>query len=93
MRKALIMTLAGVASLAAFSSAANARDGCGHGWHRNYYGHCRPNDYGYRDYGPGDRTQVVIAPEVGRYYPDRGYWDGDRYYWHRSRTYDGWRYW
>jgi len=90
MRKALILTLAG----AAISSAADASDGCGAGWHRNDHGRCRPNhdyrDDGYRDYGYS--RGVVVAPEVGRFYQDRGYWDGERYYQHRR--WDGdWHYW
>ena len=94
MRKALILMVAGIASLAGVSTTVQAADGCGAGWHRNDHDRCRPNGYNrgyYRDYdyGPG----VVIEPEIGRFYPGRGYWDGDRYYWHR-RYYDGdWRYW
>lgn len=74
---------AGVAIAAA--SSAEARDGCGGGFHRGPYGHCRPNG------GPGP---FVVAPGivVGGFYPGRGYWDGRRYYHHREHWHGGWRY-
>ena len=100
MRRALIMTLAGVASLAAFSSAAVASDGCGDGWHRNDYGDCRPNGYSHRYYRGRDDAylydrdrDVVVAPDIGVFYPGRGYWDGDRYYMHRRWEDGDWHYW
>ena len=98
MRKALVITLAGIASLAAFSSPASARDGCGDGWHRNFNGDCRPNNYHSRYYSSrfyGDRYAYPDADvdfEIGTFYPGRGYWDGDRFYMHR-RWDGGWRYW
>jgi hypothetical protein len=101
MRKALIMTLASVASLAAFSTPVQARDGCGDGWHRDGYGDCRPNHYnryyGDRYYGARDpyygRDRVIVDPDIDSFYPGRGYWSGDRYYWHRRWDGDSWRYW
>ena len=97
MRKALILTVAGVASLVAFSPTAMARDGCGDGWHRNAFGDCRPNVYYHRYYGARDpyygRERVIIDPEVGVFYSGRGYWGGDRYYMHRTWDGDDWRYW
>jgi hypothetical protein len=65
-------------------STAQAAQGCGPGWHRGPYGHCRPND----------RHVVVAAPGlvVGNYYHGRGYWDGRRYWQHRERWHNGWRY-
>jgi hypothetical protein len=98
MRKALILTVAGVASLVAFAPAAQARDGCGDGWHRNIYGDCRPNVY-HRYYGARDRylydrdRDVVLDFDIGTFYPGRGYWSGDRFYMHRSWDGDDWRYW
>jgi hypothetical protein len=72
---------AGVAIAAA--SPALSADGCGRGFHRGPYGHCRPNR--------GDR--VVFTPSIGVYYADRGgYWDGRRYWQHRERWHNGWRY-
>jgi hypothetical protein len=74
---------AGVAVAAA--SSADARQGCGPGFHRGPYGHCRPNR------GPG----VAVGPGtliVGNYYARRGYWDGNRYWPHRYRSHNNWRY-
>ena len=73
---------AGVAVAAA--SSADASQGCGRGFHRGPYGHCRPN-----------RGPVMVAPGtliVGNYYARRGYWDGHRYWPHRERWHNGWRY-
>ena len=79
-----IALLAGVATLGA--TAAEARQGCGPGGHRGYYGHCRPNRGG----------AVVVTPGgaliVGNYYRGRGYWDGHRYWHNRYRYHGGWRY-
>lgn len=79
--------LAGAATLGATVAAtpAEARDGCGRGAHRGPGGYCRPNV-----------NRVYIAPRrliVGRYYGNRGYWDGRRYWQHRYRHRSGgWRY-
>ena len=84
-----ILTSLIVASIAlGAASAAQAADGCGRGFHRGPYGHCRPNR------GPGP---VVVAPAPGvfvidRFYPGRGYWDGHRFWAHRERWHNGWRY-
>lgn len=98
MRKLLILTLAGAASLVAFSAPAAARDGCGSGWHRDRYGDCRPNwndrrYYRSRDAYYYDRGYGYGYPEVGGFYEGRGYWNGDRYYRNRSWNGRGWRYW
>jgi hypothetical protein len=74
---------AGVAVAAA--SPADAREGCGPGFHRGPYGHCRPNR------GQG----VMVNPGaliVGNFYGGRGYWDGRRYWQHRERWHNSWRY-
>jgi len=65
--------------------AAEARQGCGAGYHRGPAGRCRPN---------ANARSVVVVPRlvVGRYYPNRGYWDGRRYYRQRIRQNNGWRY-
>ena len=56
MKKLLLAGLAASAlSLAAFTPA-EAQGGCGPFAHRGWYGHCRPNGYGYgwhRPYGYG----------------------------------------
>lgn len=83
--KALIAASIAVGIAMAGASTAEARQGCGPGFHRGAYGHCRPND-GPRAYGPGP------ALIVDRFYPGRGYWDGNRYWHHRDRWHNGWRY-
>jgi len=86
MKALLAIALAAGATLVA-SSPADARQGCGPGFHRGPYGHCRPNR--------GNRV-VAVAPGgaliVGNYYARRGYWDGRRYWHHRTRWHSGWRY-
>ncbi len=81
-----ILTLALAATALAGATAAEARDGCGRGFFRGPYGHCRPM------YGP--RPGVVVGGPliVDTFYPGRGYWDGHRYWWHRDRWHGGWRY-
>lgn len=79
--------LAGAATLGATVAAtpAEARDGCGRGAHRGPAGYCRPNV-----------NRAYVAPGrlvIGRYYGNRGYWDGRRYWQHRYRHRSGgWRY-
>jgi hypothetical protein len=78
---ALALSAAAALSIA---SAAHAADGCGPGFHRGPYGHCRPN-----------RGPVVVGPgvwSVGVFYPGRGYWDGRRWWHNRYRWHGGWRY-
>jgi hypothetical protein len=82
-----IISLALAAGLAVgVASVAEAREGCGPGFHRNYRGFCVPNR-GHR---------VVVAPGVrliiGNYYTGRGYWDGRRYWQHRRHWHNRWRY-
>jgi hypothetical protein len=74
---------AGVALTAV--APADAAQGCGPGFHRGPYGHCRPNHRG---------GVVVAAPGlvIGNYYSRRGYWDGRRYWQHRERWHNSWRY-
>lgn len=86
--KLTLALAAGVAGLALTATPAAARDGCGKGYHRGPYGHCRPNwrDNRYHRGGP-----VLI---VGNYYRGHGYWDGRRYWRERYRDHDrgDWRY-
>ncbi len=87
MKKFIALALAASTALIAVAPA-NAANGCGHGFHRGPYGHCRPN-------GPPPRAgAVVVAPGlvIGTYYNGRGYWDGRRYWHHRERWNNGWRY-
>jgi hypothetical protein len=84
MKALLAAALFAGAAIAAASPAA-AREGCGRGFHRDAYGHCRPNR------GP---AVVAVAPGlvIGNFYTGRGYWDGRRYWHHRARHRSGWRY-
>lgn len=82
-----IVTLALAAGLAlGTATIAEARQGCGPGFHRGPAGYCRPDH----------RESVVVTPRgliVGNFYAGRGYWDGRRYYQHRRHHGGGWRYW
>ena len=77
-----VMTVIGLATVLALGAAstAQARQGCGVGFHRNFHGRCVPNR---------GMHQTWI---VGRYYPHRGYWYGGRWYHHRYHGPHGWRY-
>jgi hypothetical protein len=71
--------LAGAALLAlgtfvGTGSVAEARDGCGPGFHRNFYGFCRPNFFGPRFYGP-----VAYRPFYRPYVYRRAFY-GPRFY-------------
>jgi hypothetical protein len=77
-----VLAALGLASAMALASAspAQARQGCGPGFHRAPNGMCRPNRGGAR---------VFV---VGRYYPGRGYWYQNRWWHRRYRHRNGWRY-
>ena len=83
MKTFLLIAMAATATLAAVSPA-QARQGCGPGFHRDPYGACRPNG--------GPAVVGVGVPAIGLFYPGRGYWDGHRYWAHRARWHGGWRY-
>jgi hypothetical protein len=79
MKAVAAIGLASVMALAA-AAPAEARQGCGPGFHRAPNGMCRPN-----------RAGRLIFVE-GRYYPGHGYWYRNRW-WHRRYHYrNGWRY-
>jgi len=80
MKTLAVIGLASVIALAA-ASPAEARQGCGQGFHRAPNGACVPNR--------GPRQQVYV---VGRFYPGQGYWYNNRWYKQRSRWRNGWRY-
>jgi hypothetical protein len=82
--KALLAVALAATATVAVASSAYAADGCGRGYHRGPYGHCRPN---WR-HGPGPGPALV----VGNFYDGRGYWDGNRYWMHRERWHNRWRY-
>ncbi|MFT4026583.1 MAG: hypothetical protein QM676_07260 [Novosphingobium sp.] len=85
-----ILALAMTAGIAlATTGIAEARQGCGPGYHRGPHGRCLAN----ARHGVG----VAVTPGgrlvVGRFYHGRGYWNGRRYYQHRARRGPGWHYW
>ena len=85
MKKFLAFALATGVTLTAVAPA-DAAQGCGRGFHRGPYGHCRPNR--------GPRV-LAVAPGgliIGNFYRGRGYWDGHRYYQQRYRYHNGWRF-
>ena len=84
MKKILAVALAAGAALTAIAPA-DAAQGCGRGYHRGPYGHCRPNHV----------RRVVVTPSglvIGNFYRGRGYWNGRAYYRHRYWRHNGWRY-
>lgn len=85
MKKIILLSLATVAAASTLAiTPAEARGGCGIGFHRGPYGVCHPN-----------RGTVVVRPgipAVGVFYHGRGYWDGHRYWAHRYWSHGGWRY-
>ena len=87
MKKLILAALAAGTMIAATATAAEAAQGCGPGFHRGAYGHCRPNR------GPAPGVGIAVGPLViGNFYHGRGYWDGHRYWGHRERWHGGWRY-
>ncbi|MFL6783186.1 MAG: GCG_CRPN prefix-to-repeats domain-containing protein [Sphingomicrobium sp.] len=79
--KALVsIGLASVIALAA-ASPAQARQGCGRGFHRAYDGMCVHDRH--------HRGHVFV---VGQFYPGRGYWYQNRWWRHRSGRHHHWRY-
>lgn len=75
MKNIIAMSLIAGAALAA-AAPAEARQGCGGGYHRGPAGHCRPNMQ------PRYGRQTLI---VGNFYRGQGYWDGHRYWQNRDR--------
>jgi hypothetical protein len=81
--KKLIFAALGATAMFAALAPAEAAQGCGPGFYRGPYGHCRPNE------AVGVRVGPLV---IGTFYPGRGYWDGHRYWMHRERWHGGWRY-
>ncbi|CAO4177434.1 GCG_CRPN prefix-to-repeats domain-containing protein [Methylorubrum populi] len=75
----IAIPLALAAGLLTTASDAEARDGCGPGFHRGYYGWCRPNLV-YRPYAYGPF-----------YRPWRGYRWHSGYHWRRFGWHGGHR--
>lgn len=85
--KSLIAAALAAGAALTVAAPASAREGCGPGFHRGPYGHCRPNN----GMGYGARPGTLV---IGNFYRGQGYWDGHRYWQHRYRDRDreGWRY-
>lgn len=81
--KTLVLVAAALGGTLMASAPAEARQGCGPGFHRGYYGRCVANR------GPAYVRRGYV---VHRYYPGRGYWYGNRFWVHRYRWHGGWRY-
>jgi hypothetical protein len=91
----IAVALLALGAVTATAGTAEARDGCGPGFHRNFYGLCRPNGF----YRP-----IVVRPIV---YGGYGYgwrrphwhrvgWGGGwhrHWGWHRAGWHGGWRRW
>jgi hypothetical protein len=72
----------GLASVIAATAAvpAQAREGCGPGFHRAFNGMCRPN-------------RGTMARRIeGQYYRGQGYWWHNRWYQRRHRRHGVWIY-
>nr|WP_295738645.1 hypothetical protein [uncultured Acidocella sp.] len=88
--KKLLTSICALGLMLGTQGAASAAQGCGPGWHRDPYGHCRPN----RPPPPRGPGVVVVPPGliIGHYYNGHGYWDGHRYWHHRRWHNNGWAY-
>jgi hypothetical protein len=73
MMKALLAVGAAAIIATVAAAPAQAREGCGRGYHRTAYGNCRP-----------DRGTYARWVE-GQYYQGRGYYWHNRWYQHRQR--------
>jgi hypothetical protein len=80
---AALAVASGLAMLAA--APADARQGCGPGFHRSPNGMCRPNP----DMRDNMRQQQWVQ---GRYYAGRGYWWHNQWRQHRQRRNGVWIY-
>ena len=80
-----------VAAVLAVSAPADARGGCGIGWHRGPFGHCVRNEGAAVVVAPRVGVEVGV-PGIGVFVTGRGYWDGHRYWRHRRHWRGGWRY-
>ena len=78
MKVSIALGVASAIALAA-SAPADARQGCGAGFHRIPNGRCVANR--------GNQAWVV-----GRHYAGRGYWYNNRWWKNRYRYHNRWRY-
>ena len=81
-----VLTAIGFASAVALAAVtpAQARQGCGPGFHRAPYGRCVPNR--------GQRMMQQQRWVEGRYYAGRGYWWHNEWRHHRQRRNGVWIY-
>jgi hypothetical protein len=80
MKMLIALAAASVVAIAA-ASPADARQGCGPGFHRAPNGACRPN-----------RDQQQMQWVEGRYYPGHGYWYHNQWRHRRERRNGVWIY-
>jgi len=78
--KTLIALGLATAMVGLAAAPAQAREGCGRGFHRAYNGMCRPNR--------GTPMRYV----EGHYYAGQGYWYRNRWYHQRHRRNGVWIY-
>lgn len=92
MIRKLVVPLALAAGLLTAGSAAEARDGCGLGSHRGFYGWCRPN-LGYRPYafGPAYRHYGYRRWGGPRWHYGYHYSWHRRFGWHGGHRWGGFR--
>lgn len=77
----LLLALSAATIVATASpTPAMAREGCGPGFHRGPYGHCRANR----------GTQMRWME--GHYYQGQGYWHQNQWYHQRHRHHGAWVY-
>ena len=78
--KALLAVGAAAIIATVATAPAQAREGCGRGFHRTAYGNCRPDRGTYARY------------VEGHFYEGRGYYWHNRWYQHRHRRQGVWIY-
>lgn len=80
MRTLVALGAAAMIATVGSASPAQAREGCGQGFHRTGNGMCRPNR--------GTRERWL----EGHYYAGQGYWHQNRWYHRRHRQHGVWIY-
>jgi hypothetical protein len=78
--KALIVLASTAIMATAAATPAQAREGCGPGFHRAWNGMCRAN------------RGTEMRRMEGRYYAGQGYWHSGRYWRNRHRRHGVWIY-
>jgi hypothetical protein len=81
--------------IGASAGIAEARDGCGPGFHRGFYGYCRPNMWGPRFYGGYGYRRFGWGGPRWHHWHRWGGWGGPRRFgwhggWHHAGWHGGW---